>query len=98
MQKLVLALFTVAMVFSHGCATFGPPAIDIGECAVGKVCQQVAEIKPQVLNCLNTGTYLPCLEAIGKTVGEAVLVCAVREFTGVGATPASDPIIRQRAQ
>lgn len=96
MKTLALA---VVLAFGSSCATFGPPVTDIGVCTAGRIAGQVTEIRPQVANCLATGNYMACLNSIGKLVGQDVLVCAVREFTGVGAPGVTtNPVVNERAR
>lgn len=93
---LVILLAAIALV-SAACH-LPTPVIDVGVCTAGKIQPQIAAITAEVRVCLGNNDYMPCLESIGKRVGQDVLICAVREFTGVGATPAADPVMRERAR
>jgi hypothetical protein len=98
--------FMVFVSFGLACSSFVPPVIDIGVCSAGKLGPQIAGVRAQVKTCLGGETFAACLASLesdltvanGKDVAVAIVVCAVREFTGAGAGPAVDPAVRERAK
>jgi hypothetical protein len=91
--------FAVLVSFlAVSCATFGPPAFDIGVCASSRIVTEVPAIKAEVLADLASQNYAALLEDMGKRLGTDLVICAVREYTGVGAGSAGDPVVRDHAQ
>lgn len=103
MKSTVLAI--VACVALTACTTVVPPAIDVGVCTAGKLGTQIAAVEAQVKSCLGGEDFSVCLASLesdltvanGVDVAKAIVICAVREFTGAGATPASDQKVRDHA-
>ena len=80
------------------CTAIPQPVIDMGVCTAGKLDTQIALVKGQVFACLANRDYASCIDGLGRTVGMDVVLCAVREFTGVGAGPGTDPAVSERAR
>ena len=94
----IVAHLPICMALALSCATFGPPAFDIGVCASSRIAGEIPAIKAEVAADLASQDYVKLLEDLGKRVGKDVVICAVREYTGVGVGPASDPVVRSHAQ
>jgi hypothetical protein len=98
--------FMVFVSFGLACSAFVPPVIDIGVCSAGKLGPQIAGVRAQVKTCLGGETFAACLASLesdltvanGKDVAVAIVVCAVREFTGVGAARGTSPAMQERAR
>lgn len=98
MKKIALVVLACASLTSAGCSILPGAAFDVGVCTAGKLAPKIAEIKAKVYTCIQTSNYGPCLDFLAKEVGPDIVLCAVREFTGVGATPTTDPNARERAR
>ena len=100
------AIITVIACLALACSTVVPPAIDIGVCTAGNLRPQISAITAQVRNCLGGEDFSVCLASLesnltvtnGIDVAKAIVICAVREFTGVGAGSGTDPAMRERAK
>jgi hypothetical protein len=103
MKTTILA---IVACLTLACPSAIPPAIDIGVCTAGKLGPQIAAVTAQVRNCLGGEDFSVCLASLesnltvanGIDVAKAIVICAVREFTGAGAGPAADPAVRERAK
>lgn len=97
-MKLLAALVATFVLLAAPSCSLLAPSFDVGVCTAGKLGPQMAAIKAEVGTCIGTADYFPCLESLAKRVGDAVVICTVRQFTGVGATPTTDPNKRERAR
>jgi hypothetical protein len=87
---LVASFFGLALAVgtasSPGCATVKTPVIEKAretvDCLKPQVSEGIVKVVDAVQTALSTADYLGTLEKLAREVGEAVLLCAVREVGG----------------